>query len=97
VIIIGGWVEVAAEERERYLEERKDKICRIRATAGCVDYVLSADPIEPDRVRVLEIWDNQAAQDARMAAQRDNPGPEPSVRLRSKSLTTYEVASSRPN
>jgi quinol monooxygenase YgiN len=97
VFIVGGWIQVAPAERDTYLEERTEKIRWTRAREGCHDFVLSADPVESDRVRVFEVWESQDAMDARLQAQRAAGEPEYAVKSKSSTLIRYEVASSRPN
>jgi quinol monooxygenase YgiN len=93
MIIVAGWVQVPADERDRYLAERRDKTLRIRERPGCLTYTLSADSIEPDRVRVFECWEDQAAIDARHADERSQPAESFAVRVTAKEITTYVVTS----
>jgi quinol monooxygenase YgiN len=94
VIIIAGWVEVPVDERDRYLEERRDKTLRIRELPGCLVYTLSADSIEPGRVRIFECWHDQAAIDARHAQERTRPAESFAVRVADKAIVSYEATSS---
>jgi len=94
MIIIAGWVEVPVDERDRYLAERRDKTLRIRERPGCLTYTLSADSIEPDRVRVFECWEDQAAIDARHADERSQPAESFAVRVTGKEIVTYEATTS---
>ncbi len=94
MIIIAGWVEVPVDERDRYLEERREKTLRIRERPGCLTYTLSADSIDPGRVRVFECWEDQAAIDARHADERSQPAESFAVRVAAKEITTYDVISS---
>jgi len=96
MIIIAGWVKVPSAERETYLEERKQKIQWVRTRPGCVEYTLSADPLEDDKVRVFEVWDSPAAQRAkeRDEEQRE-PAPAYTVRVGDRSIVDYEVVGSQ--
>jgi quinol monooxygenase YgiN len=96
MIIVGGWVRMSPDERDLYLEERLQKIRWVRTRPGCVEYSLSSDPLEDDKVRVFEVWESSEAQDARSRDEEARqPAPHYAVRLKGKSLTWYEVAGLR--
>ena len=46
MIIVSGWLRLAAEERAAYLNGCRDVIIAARSAEGCLDFHLSADPIE---------------------------------------------------
>ncbi len=94
MIIVAGWVDVAPEARSRFLSERRDKILETRAEPGCVTYALSADAIDPRRVRFFECWEDQAAVDARQ--QRKAPTPPNWVKAIAREINSYEVTSTVP-
>jgi hypothetical protein len=50
-----SWLQTAPRERRRFLEDRTRKILHTRQQPGCIAYSLSADPIEPDVVRVSNV------------------------------------------
>lgn len=65
-----------------------------RAEAGCLEYVMSADPVDPTRVMLFERWEDQAAFDAHMAGLQSGPrssGPAP----KGMSVAIYDVAGTR--
>jgi quinol monooxygenase YgiN len=57
VIIVTGWLRVAPGERAGYLAGCRDVVLAARSAPGCRDFHLSADPLELDRVNVVERWD----------------------------------------
>lgn len=59
MIIIAGKSYVAAEQREAYLASFENFIRRTRNEPGCLDFYISADPIEDDRVNNFELWASQ--------------------------------------
>ena len=63
VIIVTGWLEVGAEQRDSYLSDCLAIIEAARRAQGCIDFHLSADPIDPDRINVFEQWENVEAVD----------------------------------
>ncbi|MDN5861429.1 MAG: antibiotic biosynthesis monooxygenase, partial [Pseudonocardia sp.] len=61
MIIIAGWLQVDPSERDRYLAECLAVMRLAAAADGCLDFVLSADPADPGRIRVFERWDRDTA------------------------------------
>lgn len=55
-IIVTGWLRVDPAGRQASLDSSRSVIEAARAAPGCVDFHLSADPIEDDRINVLERW-----------------------------------------
>ena len=61
MIIVSGKIYVKAGRREAFLAASMEAVMQARRTAGCLDFVVAADPIEPDRVNVYESWQSEAA------------------------------------
>ncbi|MBM3658999.1 MAG: antibiotic biosynthesis monooxygenase [Actinobacteria bacterium] len=58
MIIVSGWLRVKEGQRQRYLAASRPVIEAARSAPGCVDFHLSADPLEDDRVNVFESWED---------------------------------------
>jgi quinol monooxygenase YgiN len=56
MLIIAGHLVLAAADRQTYLDLTHDVARQARATEGCLDFVQSADPIDPTRVNTSETW-----------------------------------------
>lgn len=96
MIIVSGVFEVEPSERDAFLAGRADAMRRSRAESGCIEYVFSADPIEPGRVVLFERWESDEALSAHLAGMRDWPRPEgPQVRPTSSSIVRYDVTGER--
>jgi len=68
VIVVSGWIEFAAGKRGKAIEGGLEfQAATRRDEPGCVAYVFSADPIEPDRVCVYECWTDADALQAHFA------------------------------
>lgn len=91
MIIVAGTLHVDEADRDRYLDSCRDVTVAARATAGCLDFHLSADPIEPGRINVFELWESTAAVEA---FRRAGPDPEQAAVIRAASVSQYEIASS---
>ena len=61
MIIVSGRLYVRPERRDSFLLASREAIKLARRRAGCLDFVVAADPIEPDRVNVYEQWVSAAA------------------------------------
>jgi quinol monooxygenase YgiN len=89
--------EVDPAERDAFIASRHQVMLASRAEAGCLEYVFSADPLQPGRVVLFERWESQAALDAHLAALRAaDPSTRGSGTPRSASITLYDVAGERP-
>ncbi len=96
MVIVGGSFEVEPDQREEFLAGRREAIRAARAEVGCLEYTVTADPIEPDRVVLYERWADQAALDAHLAASRQAPPPPPGgVAPKSATVIVYEVSGER--
>ncbi|WP_328650823.1 antibiotic biosynthesis monooxygenase [Micromonospora sp. NBC_00330] len=58
MLIISGSLRVEPATRDAYLSDCRPIIAQARATAGCLDFLLAADPMEPDRIHVYERWES---------------------------------------
>jgi len=61
MIIVAGWVDVDPEKRDATLAAAAKPMQSTRAQQGCLDYVWSADPVEPSRIYVYERWESREA------------------------------------
>ena len=57
MIIVAGWIKVPADERAAYLERSRGAIEAARAAPGCIDFSVSADLVDDERVNVIEQWE----------------------------------------
>lgn len=92
MIIVSGVLRVDPEGRERFLQDHLEVTLAARAAPGCLDFRLTADPYEPDVVRVYEAWTSAAAVEAFRGAE---PGSPSSVPIRSADVDQHEVAVTR--
>ncbi len=64
MIVVAGWLRVDPANRQAYLEGCVAVIEAARRAEGCLDFALSADVIEPDRINVFEKWSSEPALEA---------------------------------
>ena len=91
MIIVSGEIYVDPTDRDDYLEERRDVIETARRSTGCVDFYLTADPLEPDRINVYEQWESAAAVEEFRGS---GPSSEQTAAIQDASVFQHEVASS---
>ena len=69
MIVVEGWVRLQPGETERLREAAVEMMKTTRASEpGCLEYAFAVDLAEPDLLRVIERWTDQAALDARFAS-----------------------------
>lgn len=90
MIIVSGWLNVEPHQRDAYLESCRPIIEAARSTPGCLDFHLSPDPLEPDRVNVFEQW-----QDAEAVERFRDGGPDTDLQAAILAATVHqhEIAS----
>jgi quinol monooxygenase YgiN len=92
MVIVAGDVAVEPQQRESYLAGCVSVVERARGAAGCLDFAITADLIDPGRVNIFERWESQAAVEAfRRSAPRNKQGGA----MLSASVAEYDIADVR--
>lgn len=92
MVIVAGYLMVQAGKRSSYLEDCRGVIEQARRAPGCLDFAISADLLDPDRVNILERWTSQAD----VEAFRGNGTSDGRYTLiTTASVAEYEIAESR--
>jgi quinol monooxygenase YgiN len=89
MIIVSGHLIVDPAERDAYLAGCVEVARLARAATGCVDFHLSADPIEPGRINIFEQW--VSAADAE-AFRGDGPSDQQQAMVLSAHVEQHRVA-----
>ena len=63
MVIVAGHITVAPQQRESYLAGCVRVVEQARGAAGCLDFAISADLVDPGRINVFERWESQTAID----------------------------------
>jgi quinol monooxygenase YgiN len=99
MLIVAGTIEVGPGQREAFLKEREEAMRTSRAEPGCLDYVFSADPLEPGRVILFERWESKEALAKHLEGMRARRGAGPSgggAPQARMNVVQYEVSASGP-
>ena len=90
MLIVSGYLRVEPSQRDEYLAGCQGLMATARATEGCRDFHLAADPLEADRINVYEEWDSAEAVEAFRGA---GPSEEQQVAILDAGVRQHEVAS----
>jgi quinol monooxygenase YgiN len=93
MVIVAGHITVDPEQRESYLADCASIVEQAREAAGCLDFAITADLLDPGRVNVFERWESQAAVEAFRGT---GPSDEQGTAMLSASVTEYDIADVRP-
>ncbi|WP_116953058.1 putative quinol monooxygenase [Jiangella endophytica] len=90
MIIVAGHLRVNAADREAYLATCIPVVEQARTTEGCLDYALSADLVDAERINVYERWASREALDA---FRGDGAGDEQGVLLTGADVREFTAGS----
>ena len=92
MVIVAGYVVVDPGHRDDYLKGCVEVVGQARRSAGCLDFALSADLLDPGRVNIFERWESAAAVVAFRGA---GPSDEQGAAILAGSVAEYDVADER--
>ncbi|HYN34243.1 MAG TPA: antibiotic biosynthesis monooxygenase [Ilumatobacteraceae bacterium] len=91
MIIVSGFLRVDPAERMAYLKDCHEVIRAARSAPGCLDFHLSADPIEADRITIFEQWESvESVETSRGAGSSDDQ----QATITEASVMQHEITSS---
>ena len=93
MIIVSGRIYVRRGRRDAFLAASMEAVMAARRSSGCLDFVVAADPIEPDRVNVYEQWESEAQLEA---FRGEGPGPDLTSDIVSADVSRHQISSSGP-
>ncbi|MFI9405966.1 putative quinol monooxygenase [Nocardia sp. NPDC052316] len=93
MLIIAGYAEVDPDRRDAYVSAFHDLLRRCRAAPGCLDCAITADPVDPARVNVFELWDTAAHMEAWRSVAN---APDPGIAIKNNHVLKYTVTDARP-
>ena len=60
MVIVSGFLRVAAADRDAYLAGCREVVEQARSAPGGLDFAISADLVDPERINIFERWASQA-------------------------------------
>ncbi|CAN5724362.1 hypothetical protein BH24ACT5_BH24ACT5_14800 [soil metagenome] len=90
MIIVAGRLILDPHKRQPYLDESVAVMTAARRANGCLDFAITADPLEPNRINVFERWDSV---DAVNAFRGDGPSDDQMDSIEHADVSQYEIAS----
>lgn len=92
MVIVAGHLIVEPVQHEAYVQNCVSVTAQAREAAGCLDFAVTADVLDPSRVNVFERWESHEALEAfRGSGLSDEQG----AALLSASVAEYDVADVR--
>jgi quinol monooxygenase YgiN len=94
MLIVAGHFVVDPSDQQAFVASKVEAITATRSESGCLEYVMSADPVDASRVVLFERWADQAAFDGHMAGLATAPkstGPTP----KGFDVKIYDIAGER--
>jgi quinol monooxygenase YgiN len=61
VIIIAGHTLTESKKRDAAVAAFAEMVGRARKQDGCIDFAISSDPVDPERVNLFECWRDEEA------------------------------------
>jgi quinol monooxygenase YgiN len=91
-VIVAGHLIVDAAGRDEYLAGCREVVRQARLAAGCLDFAISPDSLDPARINIFEHWASQADAETFRGS---GPSDDQSGAMTSASVTEYDVAAAR--
>ena len=88
MVIVRGHLSIKAGQRETFIQRSLDAIQQARSLDACYDFAVSPDPIDPNRVNILEVWDSA---DALNTFRGEGPGDDLSALITGADVKEHEV------
>lgn len=89
MLIVAGHLEVEHTDRDRYVSDCEPVVEQARRAPGCLDFAITADPLDPYRINIYERWESdEALSDFRGSG----PGEGLSERIRRADVHKYRIS-----
>ena len=92
-VIVAGKIYVQMSQRDEYVAAFEEFVRRTRSEPGCLDLIVAADPLEPDRINNFELWASKKELDA---FRRKAKPPKVDIEILKGDMHKYDIASSGP-
>jgi quinol monooxygenase YgiN len=89
MLIIAGHLLVEPVDRESYLVDCAPAVEAARSAAGCLDFALSADLLDPARINVHERWESD---ELLLAFRGSGPDDDTAARVVGADVHKYRIS-----
>jgi quinol monooxygenase YgiN len=90
MIIVAGKLYVDDHVRDAYVADCRTVVEQARSAPGCLDFTVAADPLEPGRVNVYEVWESDEDVERFRGS---GPSDEQQAEIRDASVARYRISS----
>jgi quinol monooxygenase YgiN len=91
MLIISGYLVLDPADRDAHVIASVGAVRLARQAPGCLDFAVSADPVDPNRVNVFERWAGREHLDAFRASGDPNDQTVDFSRIRRFEIEQYSV------
>jgi quinol monooxygenase YgiN len=88
-LIVAGWLRVDPADRDAFVADGRRAVRAARSAPGCLDFALTADPVDPGRIGVYERWASEAEL---LAFRRAGPDGATAARILDADVRRYTVS-----
>lgn len=89
VLIIAGYLIVDAKDREAFVAEGVRAVSMARNAPGCLDFSITADTVDPQRVNIFERWETE---EQLLAFRGSGPDSGTAARILDADVKRYVIA-----
>jgi quinol monooxygenase YgiN len=90
MLIIAGHLVVNAEDRQAFVAEGVEVVSMARSAPGCLDFSITADTLDPQRVAIFERWETE---EELLAFRGSGPDSGTTARILDADVKRYVIAS----
>ncbi|MET0897078.1 MAG: antibiotic biosynthesis monooxygenase family protein [Mycobacterium sp.] len=92
MVIVAGHLMVGPGHREDYLAGCVTVVEQARTMSGCLDFAISADLLDPQRINIFERWESREAVERFRGS---GPSDEQGVAIQSAEMAEYDISATR--
>ena len=86
MIIVAGFTRTSVDKRDNAVSAFEELVAKARNQKGCMDFAISADPLDRSRINLFKLWSDQDALEAWRTIARP-----PDIEAADTSVDVYEV------
>ncbi len=92
MLIVAGWLEVDAQDRDEYVAESAETVRQARTASGCLEFAMRGHSRSRSHPG-LRSWESEAQL---VAFRGSGPGDAQAGQIRAAGVARYEISAVRP-